>query len=199
MLTLIAQGETAGRGGPAVHPEATVKTHLLHIYTKLDVNDQGPPWPRRMSAACSCPVAAEHLWEVSEWRRRRHRACPPTGSRPTDRRSRPVSGVDRKGASIPYTSLNGHMTSSFLRRRARSCCACRRPTGRASSRYATTLHTAHGIVQKEFVDVPDALFLDTGTVARMVRGQPRLDRDAQAEAPNASYWRAIATRSRSWA
>jgi DNA-binding NarL/FixJ family response regulator len=41
VLTLIAQGET-NRGAAArlFISEATVKTHLLHIYEKLDVNDR---------------------------------------------------------------------------------------------------------------------------------------------------------------
>ena len=41
VLTLIAQGET-NRGAAArlFISEATVKTHLLHIYAKLDVNDR---------------------------------------------------------------------------------------------------------------------------------------------------------------
>ena len=41
VLALIAQGET-NRGAAArlFISEATVKTHLLHIYTKLDVNDR---------------------------------------------------------------------------------------------------------------------------------------------------------------
>ena len=41
VLTLIAQGET-NRGAAArlFISEATVKTHLLHIYTKLDVDDR---------------------------------------------------------------------------------------------------------------------------------------------------------------
>ena len=41
VLTLIAHGET-NRGAAArlFISEATVKTHLLHIYTKLDVNDR---------------------------------------------------------------------------------------------------------------------------------------------------------------
>ena len=41
VLRLIAQGET--NRGAAAHlfiSEATVKTHLLHIYAKLDVNDR---------------------------------------------------------------------------------------------------------------------------------------------------------------
>ena len=33
------------------------------------------------------------------------------------------------------------------------------------SEYGTTLHTAYGVVQKEFVDVPDSLFRDTDGLA----------------------------------
>ena len=41
VLSLIAKGET-NRGAAArlFISEATVKTHLLHIYAKLDVNDR---------------------------------------------------------------------------------------------------------------------------------------------------------------
>ena len=41
VLTLIAQGETdRGAAARLFISEATVKTHLLHIYEKLDVNDR---------------------------------------------------------------------------------------------------------------------------------------------------------------
>jgi DNA-binding NarL/FixJ family response regulator len=41
VLTLIARGETnAGAAARLFISEATVKTHLLHIYSKLDVNDR---------------------------------------------------------------------------------------------------------------------------------------------------------------
>jgi DNA-binding NarL/FixJ family response regulator len=41
VLTLIAQGETnAGAAARLFISEATVKTHLLHVYAKLDVNDR---------------------------------------------------------------------------------------------------------------------------------------------------------------
>jgi DNA-binding NarL/FixJ family response regulator len=41
VLTLIAQGETnAGAAARLFISEATVKTHLLHIYAKLGVNDR---------------------------------------------------------------------------------------------------------------------------------------------------------------
>ena len=89
------------------------------------------------------------------------RAVRPAGSH---RRLRPAHrgppGIERKGATVPYTSLNGHMTS-YLSPEGRSCSALARGPRAVPRGAATTLHTAYGVVQKEFVDVPDALFEDT--------------------------------------
>jgi hypothetical protein len=71
------------------------------------------------------------------------------------------AGVERKGASMPYTSLNGHMFSYLA---DSETLVLRLPAAERSAfleRYATRLHEAYGIVQKEYVDVPDALFADT--------------------------------------
>jgi len=69
--------------------------------------------------------------------------------------------VERKGATMPYTSRNGHMFS-FLD-----------PTGTMALRlsaedrsqfldeHATTLAEQHGRVMKEYVVVPDDLLEDT--------------------------------------
>lgn len=70
-------------------------------------------------------------------------------------------GIERKGAALPYTSVNGHMFS-FLS--GSGTLALRLPPGHRElflERYATTLHEAHGTVMKEFVTVPEALLADT--------------------------------------
>jgi hypothetical protein len=69
--------------------------------------------------------------------------------------------VERRGVTVPYTSLNGHMfsfltpTGSLALRLA--------PKDRATFlvRYGTTLQEAHGTVMKEYVSVPDVLLEDT--------------------------------------
>jgi hypothetical protein len=70
-------------------------------------------------------------------------------------------GVVRKGASIPYTSLNGHMTSYLTD--SGSLVLRLSPEDRRQflADHQTTLHVAHGVIQKEFVDVPDSLLADT--------------------------------------
>src|SRR5690242_6431448 len=72
-----------------------------------------------------------------------------------------IPEVERKGATMPYTSLNGNMFS------------CLHPPGVLSLRlpeeervqflkkYKTTLFESYGIVQKEYVKVPDALLKNT--------------------------------------
>jgi hypothetical protein len=67
----------------------------------------------------------------------------------------------RKGATIPYTSLNGHMYSYFSKD---GFLALRLPAEAREkflTKYKTTLVTAYGIVQKEYVVVPDSLLKKT--------------------------------------
>lgn len=73
--------------------------------------------------------------------------------------------AERKGASVPYTSVNGNM-SSFLH--ASGLMALRLPKGDREAfleRYGTHLFEAYGIVQKEYVRVPEALLANTDELA----------------------------------
>ncbi len=66
-----------------------------------------------------------------------------------------------KGATMPYTSVNGNMYSYFSKD---GYLALRLPEEiRAAflKEYKTTLVTAYGIVQKEYVVVPDSLLKKT--------------------------------------
>jgi len=71
-----------------------------------------------------------------------------------------VPGLQRKGAKVPYTSVNGNM-SSYLAEDGTLVLRLA-PEDRAAfiERYATRLHEAYRIVQKEYVDVPAALLDD---------------------------------------
>ena len=65
--------------------------------------------------------------------------------------------VERKGATMPYTSVNGHMFS-FLTKTGRV--ALRLPEIERVAflkKYKTTLCEQHGAVLKEYVEVPDSL------------------------------------------
>ena len=69
--------------------------------------------------------------------------------------------VQRKGATVPYTSLNGHMFS-YLTKEGKL--ALRLPAGEREAflkKYKTTLCEAYGIVQREYVMVPDSLLAST--------------------------------------
>ena len=74
-------------------------------------------------------------------------------------------GLERKGAKLPYTSLNGNM-SSYLAEDG--TLVLRLPAGDRESflaEYGTQLHTAYGTVQKEYVDVPAVLLEATEELA----------------------------------
>jgi hypothetical protein len=76
-----------------------------------------------------------------------------------------LPGVERKGAANAYTSLNGHMTSYMD---ADGVLALRLPPAEREAfltQYDATLRVAYGIVQKEYVAVPDAMLADTAGLA----------------------------------
>ena len=76
-----------------------------------------------------------------------------------------VPGVDRKGAAMAYTSLNGHMFSYM---NAEGVLALRLPAAEREAfmqRYDAPLHQAYGVVQKEYVTVPASLLNDVAQLA----------------------------------
>jgi hypothetical protein len=69
--------------------------------------------------------------------------------------------VALKGDTIPYTSLNGHMYSYLSKE---GVLALRLPEKERKDfleKYKTTLMEAYGIVQKEYVVVPESLLKNT--------------------------------------
>jgi hypothetical protein len=69
--------------------------------------------------------------------------------------------IERKGATVPYTSVNGHMFS-YLSKQGKL--ALRLPSGEREAflkKYKAKLCEAYGIVQPEYVEVPDSLLAST--------------------------------------
>jgi hypothetical protein len=69
--------------------------------------------------------------------------------------------IERKGAANPYTSLNGHMFSYL---HPSGSMALRLPDAEREEflkRYKTKLFEAYGVIQKEYVTVPDGLLRNT--------------------------------------
>src|SRR4051812_21830956 len=74
--------------------------------------------------------------------------------------------VKRKGATMPYTSVNGHMFSILT---PSGTLALRLPTAERESflrKYKSRLSVQYGIVMKEYVEVPDALLNRTAELAK---------------------------------
>ena len=72
-----------------------------------------------------------------------------------------IPEVQRKGATHPYTALNGNMFSYL---HPSGSMALRLPAGEREKflkKYHTTLFEAYGAVQREYVTVPDALLKNT--------------------------------------
>jgi len=74
--------------------------------------------------------------------------------------------VERKGDTMPYTSLNGNMFSLLTKENRLTL---RLPAGDRESflaRYETTISEQYGHVQPEYVVVPDALLAKTAELKR---------------------------------
>jgi len=62
--------------------------------------------------------------------------------------------VERKGAKVPYTSLNGNMSSYVAEDGTLVLRLAAADREAFLARYRSRLHQAYGTVQKEYVDVP---------------------------------------------
>lgn len=76
-----------------------------------------------------------------------------------------IPGVDRKGDTVPYTSVNGHMFSNLTKA---GTLALRLPEDKRQAflvKYKTKLVEEYGIVRKEYVVVPATLLARTAELA----------------------------------
>ena len=69
--------------------------------------------------------------------------------------------TERKGATIPYTSLNGHMYSMLTKDDEVAIKLPEEARAKFITQYKTKLLQQYGIVQKEYVVVPDSLLQKT--------------------------------------
>lgn len=72
-----------------------------------------------------------------------------------------IPGVERKGDTNPYTSLNGHMFSHLTPEGIFSLRLPEKEIGPFLKKYKTKLMEAYGIIRKEYVVVPDSLLAKT--------------------------------------
>ena len=89
------------------------------------------------------------------------KAVPPDKLSLYDRLVATVPDLERKGATVPYTSMNGNMFSYLA---PDGSLALRLPKEVRESflaKYKTTLVEAYGVVQKEYVAVPENLLKNT--------------------------------------
>lgn len=78
-----------------------------------------------------------------------------------DRLVAAIPEVERKGASMPYTSVNGNMFSYLDASGAMALRLSATDRTDFIERFSTHLHEGYGIVQKEYVTVPAAVLDDT--------------------------------------
>ncbi len=72
-----------------------------------------------------------------------------------------IPNLERKGATVPYTSLNGNMFSYLAKDGSLALRLPRPAREEFLTKYNASLCVAYGIVQKEYVSVPAALLKNT--------------------------------------
>jgi hypothetical protein len=77
-----------------------------------------------------------------------------------------IPGLDRKGATVPYTSRNGHMFSYLTKSGELALRLPEKERAFFLEKYKTKLCEAYGIVQKEYVVVPNALLAKTAELKK---------------------------------
>ena len=78
-----------------------------------------------------------------------------------DRLVAALPDVERKGATMPYTAVNGNMFSYLDASGAMALRLAAADRAAFIDRFSTALHVAHGSVQQEYVTVPADLLDDT--------------------------------------
>ncbi len=72
-----------------------------------------------------------------------------------------LPGIERKGDTMPYTSLNGHMFSFLDKDDTLALRLSKAAIPDFIKKHKTKQHEAHDIVMKEYVTVPDTLLNKT--------------------------------------
>jgi hypothetical protein len=88
-------------------------------------------------------------------------SAPPEVIEQYDKLVATIPEVERKGATMPYTSLNGNMFSYLHGSGLVALKLPKEARERFLEKYNTKLFEAYGIVQKEYVTVPEALLSNT--------------------------------------
>ena len=80
-----------------------------------------------------------------------------------------VPGVDRKGDTVPFASQNGHMFTYLSKAGVMALRLPERDREVFLKKYAARLCTQYGVVQKEYVEVPDALLRKPAELAKYLK------------------------------
>jgi len=79
------------------------------------------------------------------------------------------TNIERKGKTVPYTSLNGHMFSFLAKDGTMGLRLPKEERGKFIKKYKTQLSVQYGSVMKEYVDIPHELFLKPKTLSKYLQ------------------------------
>lgn len=80
-----------------------------------------------------------------------------------------VPGLVRKGAAVPYTAVNGNMSSYLHPRGELALRLAEEQRNTFLKQFSASLFQAYGVIQKEYVTVPESLLADTRALGAYLR------------------------------
>ena len=114
-------------------------------------------------------IELQALMQLSGMPARKKSSIPDNILKVYDKMIEALEGIERKGATMPYTSLNGHMFS-FLDAEGRLSLRLSTESREAFiDRHQTKLAEQHGAILKEYVVVPDELFQNVRSMKEYFR------------------------------
>jgi len=75
--------------------------------------------------------------------------------------------IERKGATMPYTSVNGHMFSLLTKEGALVLRLAPKDHDAFLKKYKTPIVVLYGAVMKEYVEIPDELLAKTASLKKV--------------------------------
>jgi len=72
--------------------------------------------------------------------------------------------IERKGKTMPYTSLNGHMFSHLSKEGVMGLRLSEKDRSSFLSEYQSQIFVQHGREMKEYVEIPNSLLIDTNAL-----------------------------------
>ncbi len=80
-----------------------------------------------------------------------------------------IPEIERKGATVPYSSVNGHMFTQLSKKGSMGLRLEKEVREEFLKKYKVNLYESYGAVMKEYVTIPDELLGNTNALKKYLK------------------------------